>query len=174
LAAFEHRRAYGNVREDMLVPLGTSLFHPVGPLAPTHTLRETLVLPDPITSHASLEIYHLAPEGRSGVAAGVSSLTNALSSSSSGGGGGGVGGLMASDEPGQDWMEPFMAQRLNALGWEKVAVDFKFAFLNAHNMICSLSRDRVTSFLFKKGRSVMDHAAQNIVLNAERAEKTSL
>ncbi|EKU20528.1 hydrolase-like protein, partial [Nannochloropsis gaditana CCMP526] len=48
LAAFRHRCAYGNVKEDLLVPIGTALFHP-GPESMEgtgHILKETVVLPD--------------------------------------------------------------------------------------------------------------------------------
>ena len=67
-------------------------------------------------------------------------------------------------------MEPLMAARLNSLGWEKMAVTFRAPFLSAHNIICALQRDRVSTFLFRKGRSVMDHAARRIAKAAAEEE----
>ena len=177
LAAFQHRRAYGNSKEDLLVPLETALFHPIGELADLNTVAETLILPN---NDATIELYRVprsfledgdddggvpafAGEANALLASG-SRLTSVLGSSSSGGGGNG------GDGDDHMWYESWMAARLDSVGWEKIAVNFRFPFLSAHNMICALTRGPLTR-LFRKGRVVMDHAASYIVVNAAAAAK---
>jgi hypothetical protein len=150
LAAFKHRRAYGNVKEDLLVPMGTALFTPLSMVGDHWSFKEKLVVPDPETAHATLEIYHLPPvmtveEEKGGLSFGT------------------VAGALSSRENGGDWMEHTMAQKLDGLGWEKIAVSFKFPLLQAHNKICALSRNRITAHLYRQGRGVMDHCAQLVV-----------
>jgi len=144
LAAFKHRRAYGNTKEDMLVPMGTALFTPLSVIGEHWKFKEQIVVPDPETAHATLEVYHLPP---------VTVDTDATFGAPMGGDAGAS----------SDWMEHEMARRLDSLGWEKYAVSFKFPMLNAHNMICALSRNPIIARLFRQGRGVMDHAAELIV-----------
>lgn len=156
LAAFKHRRAYGNVKEDLLVPLGTALFSPQSVIGKHWAFKERIVVPDPETNHATLEIYHLPAVEEEGDAAGrgrtaMGMLTGVLMSGSGGKG------------EGVDWMEQAMARRLDGLGWQKIAVEFRFPFLQAHNKICALSRNGVTKYLYRQGRGVVDHAAQLVV-----------
>lgn len=156
LAAFKHRRAYGNVKEDLLVPMGTALFTPQSVVGAHWAFKEKLVVPDPETAHATLEIYHLPPanlEEAEAASFGLGSLTGALMSSGGGGG----------DDRKGDWMEHVMARRLDSVGWEKIAVEFRFPFLQAHNKICALSRNRVMAHLYRQGQGVMDHCAQLVV-----------
>jgi hypothetical protein len=153
LKAFKHRRAYGNVKEDLLVPMGTALFTPLSVVGDHWAFKETVVVPDPETAHATLEIYHLPPLSRDAeekMSFG-GTLSGALMSSGDGGGG--------------DWMEHMMARRLDAAGWEKIAVSFRFPFLQAHNKICALSRNRLTAHLYRQGRGVMAHCAQTLVVD---------
>lgn len=154
LAAFKHRRAYGNVKEDLLVPYGTALFTPLSVVGDHWSFKEKLVVPDPETAHATLEIYHLPPvttveEEEGGVTFGT--VAGALMSNGDGG------------DKGGDWMEHMMAQRLDGVGWEKIAVSFHFPLLQAHNKICALSRNPVLAYLYRQGRGVMDHCAQLVV-----------
>lgn len=156
LAAFRHRRAYGNVKEDLLVPMGTALFTPTpqSEVGAHWTFRERIVVPDPETAHATLEVYHLPPVSAEEAAAEAAEglRYGAL-----------TGALMSDDKGSGDWLERLMARRLDSLGWEKIAVNFRFPFFQAHNQICALSRNKVLAHLYREGRGVMDHAAQLLV-----------
>lgn len=189
-------RAYGNVRDDLLVPLGTALFTPKGPVS--GTLRESLILPDAETSHATLEIYHLPRLATAAAATSMATMAasgtlpapsvQAASSSEVRATASDVV-LISDDRNGEstvvvesndneaDWMEKEMASRLDQLGWEKIAVDFNFPFPYkglglGHNTICALSRNKITTLLFKRGRSVMDHAAHFLVDGWRELENT--
>ena len=138
LAAFKHRRAYGNSKEDLLVPLGTALFSPMSTVGDHWSFKEKLVVPDPETAHATLEIYHLP------------AVTTAEDEEEE-------------EDKGGNWMEHTMARRLDGVGWEKIAVSFRFPLLQAHNRICALSRTPLLAYLYRQGRGVMDHCAQLVV-----------
>ncbi|TFJ82193.1 hypothetical protein NSK_006522 [Nannochloropsis salina CCMP1776] len=176
LAAFRHRCAYGNVKEDLLVPIGTALFHP-GPESMEgtgHILKETVVLPDGAREDVRMEVFAMPPapweDGLKDVEGVVQGASPVMKERADGRGRlasvPAVAGGAVSDDSNRDWMEPRMAAQLNALGWEKVAVAFRTPFFSAHNMICALSRDPLTTFLFRKGQGVMDHAAARIARGA--------
>jgi len=214
LAAFKYRRAYGNLKDDMLVPFGTALFHPEGStggggggggrggeISSTssscitygssfeqrgHILKETLILPTVEKNDVKMEVWEIPrrewveeEEGREG-GVGVGRRRSSWAvvgeeerdrmgrlASIRLAAGGALGG------ENEEWMEEAMAARLNSLGWEKVAVTFRApSFWSAHNIICALSRSRVGTYLFKKGRSVMDHAAGRIARAAAEEDRS--
>lgn len=204
LAAFKYRRAYGNLKDDMLVPFGTALFHPEGPTGGGeesssssssrssyggsfeqrgHVLKETLMLPTIERNDVKLEVWEIPrrewvqeEEGRErGVEGGKRRSSRAAVGEEERERRGrlasirlAAGGTLEGED--EEWMEEAMAARLNSLGWEKVAVTFRAPFWSAHNTICALSRSRVGTYLFKKGRSVMDHAAGRIARAAAEEE----
>lgn len=127
LRSFQYRRAYGNVRQDLLVPFGTALFSPIGKSLASAGLGPIKNLPLPAVK-ANLEICQIAPStprpssGRqrgyisasfSGAAATVSGSGGTTSIAVLSSGSGSRGEATA-------WMEPFIADQLNSLGWTKV------------------------------------------------------
>mmetsp|Transcript_8450 Transcript_8450/g.11000 ORF Transcript_8450/g.11000 Transcript_8450/m.11000 type:complete len:480 (-) Transcript_8450:331-1770(-) len=158
LLQFQRRRAYANVKGDFMVPFGTAAF------APTGGSFDEIVLPSNPSQQRSLNLVpfkrrgNFAPFGRRQKEKIIWEYRTKRSFDYKRQ----VPEVGDIGRKGRN-LEVVMAENLDSCGWSKVGVDFGGLLPFSHNMICALSRNQMTTKIFKTGQPVMDHAAEYIL-----------
>eukprot|EP00466_Bigelowiella_natans_P010322 jgi/Bigna1/70512/fgenesh1_pg.12_\ len=153
LKAFTARCAYANAENDFLVPYESA--HPGGPL------RRVMYVTKPAESGVVLRRTTSSKDVYSTLAA--ESATQGIND-----------GIWPSEELSHKKRRALMdemSRSLTAIGWEEVTVVFPGALPLAHNKICALERDMLSSWLNSEGRPVVEDQAKWLVPHAKLQAK---
>ncbi|CAM9376067.1 unnamed protein product [Choristocarpus tenellus] len=168
LKAFARRRVYANRRGDFMVPFGTAAFHEPGEVHTSEICwdRKAVNWAEEILGRVlgrsegqivgMVQVLPKAGEGE-GCGSEATGLRRLRSWS-----GFETEGPCEEQKVSRSTMKAMVAG-LNSCGWEKVFVDFGGVLPFSHNKICALSRNLLTSNLYRSGRRIMDHAADYII-----------
>mmetsp|Transcript_43324 Transcript_43324/g.115904 ORF Transcript_43324/g.115904 Transcript_43324/m.115904 type:complete len:258 (-) Transcript_43324:143-916(-) len=149
LRAFSHRRAYANLENDFMVPIGSGVFHRAD------TARSGWGL---FTRDLSDDFAARATKLNTGNEVECELVVPARPEPA-----GGDAPPPHDPQAGKDWMEGAMAEGLDSVGWSKIGMRFTGITLPlAHNLMCM--RDgkppRVPRWLCVEASGVMEHAVQ--------------